>query len=103
VDLKTSPLRRAGESEDSFLRRMIATFKTPTLRNLAYTQPYFHNGSIQTLEETLGEIIRLSDMARAGRVREGDEELAKIRIGASEIAPLAAFLNSLNEDLKRGY
>jgi cytochrome c peroxidase len=103
VDLKTSPLRRAGEGDDAFLRRMIATFKTPTLRNLAYTQPYFHNGSIQTLEETLGEIIRLSDMARAGRVREGDEELAKIRIGASEIAPLAAFLNSLNEDLKRGY
>jgi cytochrome c peroxidase len=103
VDLKTSPLRRAGESEDSFLRRMIATFKTPTLRNLAYTQPYFHNGSIQTLEETLEEIIRLSDMARKGRVREGDDELAKIRISAAEIAPLTAFLNSLNEDLKRGY
>jgi cytochrome c peroxidase len=103
VDLKMSPLRRAGESEDRFLRRMIATFKTPTLRNLAYTQPYFHNGSIQTLEETLGEIIRLSDMARAGRVREGDEELARIRIGAAEIDPLVAFLNSLNEDLKRGY
>jgi cytochrome c peroxidase len=103
VNLKASPLRRAGESEDAFLRRMIATFKTPTLRNLAYTQPYFHNGSIQTLEETLREIIRLSDMARAGRVREGDEELAKIRIGAAEIDPLVAFLNSLNEDLKRGY
>ncbi|MBO0727532.1 MAG: hypothetical protein J2P52_18175, partial [Blastocatellia bacterium] len=93
VDLKTSPLRRAGESDDAFLRRMIATFKTPTLRNLAYTQPYFHNGSTQTLEETLGEIIRLSDMARAGRVRESDEELAKIRIGLAEIAPLVAFLN----------
>jgi cytochrome c peroxidase len=103
VDLKTSPLRRAGESDNVFLRRMIATFKTPTLRNLAYTQPYFHNGSIQTLEETLREIIRLSDMARAGRVREGDEELAKIRIGEAEIGPLIAFLNSLNEDLKRGY
>jgi cytochrome c peroxidase len=103
VDLKTSPLRSAGESDDAFLRRMIGAFKTPTLRNLAYTQPYFHNGSIQTLEETLGEIIRLSDMARAGRVREGDEELAKIRIGAAEVAPLVAFLNSLNEDLKRGY
>ncbi|HEU0176548.1 MAG TPA: cytochrome c peroxidase [Blastocatellia bacterium] len=103
VDLKTSPLRRAGESEDAFLRRMTATFKTPMLRNLAYTQPYFHNGSTTTLEDTLGEIIRLSDMARAGRVREGDEELAKIRIGAAGITPLVAFLNSLNDDLKRGY
>src|SRR5262245_28176772 len=103
VDLRTSPLRRVGESDDVFLRRMIATFKTPTLRNLSYTHPYFHNGSIQTLEETLGEIIRLSDMARAGRVREGDEELAKIRIGEAGIAPLVAFLNSLNEDLKKSY
>ena len=103
VDLKTSPLRRAGESDDLFLRRMIAAFKTPTLRNLAYTQPYFHNGSITTLEETMEEIIRLSDMARAGRIRESGEELAKIRISAAEIAPLIAFLNSLNEDLKRGY
>ena len=103
VDLKTSPLRRAGESEDAFLRRMIATFKTPTLRNLAYTQPYFHNGSIQTLEETLEEINILSEMARRGRVREGDEELAKIKIGAAEFAPIVAFLNSLNDDLKRGY
>jgi cytochrome c peroxidase len=103
VDLKTSPLRRAGEGDDAFLRRMIATFKTPTLRNLAYTHPYFHNGSIHTLEETLAEIIRLSDMTRAGRVREGDEELAKIRVGAAEIAPLVAFLKTLNENLKKGY
>ena len=103
VDLKTSPLRRPGESDDLLLRRMTATFKTPTLRNLAYTQPYFHNGSITTLEETLEEISRLSEMARAGRIRESDAESAKIRISAAEISPLVAFLNSLNEDLKRGY
>jgi hypothetical protein len=48
-------------------------------------------------------MIRLSEMDRAGRVREGDEELVKIRISAAEIAPLVAFMNSLNEDLKRGY
>jgi cytochrome c peroxidase len=101
VDLKTSPLRRPGESDDIFLRRMIATFKTPTLRNLAYTHPYFHNGSIQSLEETLGEMILLSELARKGRVREGDEELAKIMINGPHVAPLVAFMNSLNEDLKR--
>ena len=82
---------------------MIATFKTPTLRNLAYTQPYFHNGSIQTLEEVMEVIIRLSDMSRAGTIRENDNELAGIRIRAAEIAPLVVFMNSLNEDLKRGY
>ncbi len=101
VDLKSSPQRRAGESDDRFLQRMIATFKTPTLRNLQYTQPYFHDGSINTLEDVLAEMLRLSDMMRAGQVREGDEELAKIKFTAAEIPLLVAFLNTLNEDLKR--
>jgi cytochrome c peroxidase len=101
VDLKTSALRRAGESDDQFLRRMIATFKTPTLRNLTYTQPYFHDGSIQTLEETVEQIIRVSEMARAGQIRESDDELKRVRITAADVAPLVAFLNALNDDLKR--
>jgi cytochrome c peroxidase len=101
VDLKTSALRRAGESDDQFLQRMTATFKTPTLRNLKYTQPYFHNGSLHTLEEVLSEMIQFSEAAQAGRLREADEELAKIRITNSDIPPLVAFLNSLNEDLKK--
>lgn len=103
VDLKTSMLRSQGEGDDRFLERMIATFKTPTLRNLRYTQPYFHDGSVHTLEEVVTEIMRLSEMARAGRIREADEEMAKIRISGQDVAPLVAFLNSLNEDLKRGY
>ncbi len=103
VDLKTSTLRLAGENEDLFLRRMIAAFKTPTLRNLRYTQPYFHDGSLHTLEEVMGEMLQFSEMARAGRIREADQELGKVRISASDIAPLVAFMNALNEDLKRGY
>jgi cytochrome c peroxidase len=101
VDLKTSGLRRTGESDEGFLRRMIATFKTPTLRNLKYTQPYFHNGSLHTLEEVLIEMIELSEAAQAGRLREADEQLAKIKIGKADIPALVAFLDSLNEDLKK--
>ncbi len=100
VDLKTSPLRRAAETEAQFLQRMIATFKTPTLRNLRYSQPYFHNGTVYTLEEVLSEMMKLSEMARAGHVREADEELANVNITAADISPLVAFLNSLNENLK---
>jgi len=103
VDLKTSTLRRKGESDDQLLRRMIATFKTPTLRNLKYSYPYLHDGSVTTLEEVMSEMVRLSKMARAGRVREGDEGLARIILTDAEIAPLVSFMNSLNEDLKRGY
>jgi cytochrome c peroxidase len=101
VDLKTSPLRRAGESDDQFLQRLVATFKTPTLRNLRYTQPYFHDGSVHTLEEVLGVMIELSKMARAKQLRAADEELTRVAITASEVAPLVAFLNTLNEDLKQ--
>jgi cytochrome c peroxidase len=103
VDLKNSALRRGGESDDHFLQRMIGALKTPTLRNLKYSNPYFHDGSLHTVEEVLDEMMRLGEMARAGRIREADDELAKIRITSSDIAPLAAFMNALNEDLKRGY
>jgi cytochrome c peroxidase len=99
VDLKTSSLRRSGESDDSFLQRMIATFKTPTLRNLSFTQPYMHTGGFSTLESALAELKRLSALARTRQVREGDEELTRIQISDADIAPLVAFLKTLNEDL----
>jgi len=102
VDLKSSPLRRTGESDDQFLARMIAAFKTPTLRNLAFTQPYMHTGGFTTIESALAELMRLSDLARAGKVREGDQELTLIRIRETDIPSLVAFLNTLNENLKPG-
>lgn len=101
ADLKKSPLRKANETDDQFLRRMIGTFKTPSLRNLEFSPPYMHTGGFSTIESALAELIRLSEMARAGKVREGDEELARIRIAEADIAPLTAFLKTLNEDLTK--
>jgi cytochrome c peroxidase len=101
ADLRKSPERRASESDDQFLKRMIATFKTPTLRNLDFSPPYMHTGGFPTLESALGELMRLSEMARAGEVREADEELAKIRISEADIPALAAFLQTLNDDLNK--
>jgi cytochrome c peroxidase len=101
VDLKTSPLRRPAESDDRFLQRMVGAFKTPTLRNLNYTQPYFHNGTVYTLEVILKEMMTLSEMARKGSLREADEELMKVKITAADVPALVAFLNSLNEDLSK--
>ncbi|MBI1766177.1 MAG: hypothetical protein HYR56_32640 [Acidobacteria bacterium] len=103
VEVKRSPLRQATESDEQFLQRMIGTFKTPTLRHLAYSSPYFHNGAYTSLEETLREIMRLSELARAGQVRQADPALARIKISAADLGPLIAFLNTLNEDLKAGF
>lgn len=100
VDLKHSSLRRSAESDEQFLQRMIGTFKTPTLRHLAYSYPYFHNGTYTSLEDTLRELMRLSELARVGKVRQADSELARIKLGEADLGPLVAFLNALNEDLK---
>jgi cytochrome c peroxidase len=101
VDLKTSPMRRLGESDDQFLRRMIGAFKTPTLRNLAYSAPYLHTGSLTSLTDVINEMIESSELARAGRLRAVDEEMQKVRIAEGDIPSLLAFLGALNENLKK--
>src|SRR5215813_11992904 len=100
VDLNGSPLRRSSESDDQFLQRMIATFKTPSLRNLSYSQPYMHTGGFSTIESAIEELMRLSELARLGKVREGDPELTKIRLTPADAALITEFLNTLNDDLK---
>jgi cytochrome c peroxidase len=101
ASLYGSAMRRRGESDERFLQRMIATFKTPTLRNLAYSQPYMHNGAYGSVGDVVAELMRLSAMAREGKVREADDELARIRINQEDASKLEAFLDTLNEDLKR--
>jgi cytochrome c peroxidase len=100
VDVKGSSLRRSGETDDQFLQRMIATFKTPTLRNLSYSQPYMHTGGFSTIESAIDELMRLSELAKAGKVRGGDPELARIRLTPADLPSLIAFLSTLNDDLK---
>lgn len=52
-----------------------AHFRVPTLRNLRETGPYFHDGSVLTLEDAVAH------EARVGADRElGDDEVAKIAI-----------------------
>jgi cytochrome c peroxidase len=43
----------AGRKRFTALEADDATFKVPTLRNIALTSPYMHDGSIQTLEEVI--------------------------------------------------
>ena len=100
VDIQGSPLRRSGESDDQFLQRMIATFKTPSLRNLSYSQPYMHTGGFSTIESAVEELIRLSELARLGKVRAGDPELTKVRLTPQDASLIIDFLNTLNDDLK---
>ena len=62
------------KSEDEHL------FKVPTLRNIALTAPYFHNGAVKTLDEAVKVMAKL----------QLNKDLSK-----EEIADIVAFLNAL--------
>ena len=55
-------------------------WRVPTLRNLVYTAPYFHNGSVKSLPEAVRVMAKL--------------ELGKT-LTADQVADLVAFLESL--------
>jgi hypothetical protein len=80
------------------LPRTIALFKTPTLRDLGQSDPYLHTGRMNSIEDVLRFYQNFSNKARLGQVRNADPELRNIFLDDSAIAPLAAFLRSLNED-----
>ena len=66
-------------------------FKTPTLREVARTAPYMHDGSLGTLEDV---IDFYSDGGRANPTL--DPELQPLRLTALEKRQLEAFLQSLS-------
>jgi cytochrome c peroxidase len=68
-----------------------ATFKTPSLRDVARTAPYFHNGSATTLEEVIEHYARGGD-PRA----KGARDIHPLHLSTSEKRELAAFLRSLD-------
>jgi cytochrome c peroxidase len=80
------------------LPRTIALFKTPTVRDLSHSGPYLHTGRMDSFEDVIRFYQEFSKLARQSRVRNADPELSEIRLNQSAIAPLAAFLRSLNED-----
>ena len=76
----------------------LARFKTPTLRDLSHSGPYLHTGKMNTIEGVLLFYQQFSLKARRGEVRNADPELSNIFLSNHDIAPLAAFIRSLNED-----
>jgi len=55
-------------------------FKIPTLRNIALTAPYFHNGSVKTLEKA----VKVMANVQLGR-----------KLSPKEVDDIVAFLNAL--------
>jgi mono/diheme cytochrome c family protein len=69
-------------------------FKTPTLRNLADTPPYMHDGRYRTLEEVIDHYDRGGDP-----VRNRDPRIRPLNLSQPERQDLEAFLMALRGPL----
>ncbi len=101
IDGKGSyPKKNPGIIEITGLASDTGKFRTPTLRNIALTAPYMHDGSVPTL----AEVIR-SHYARAGRASMEygqpnplrSEFLQGFEVTDQEVADLVVFLESLTD------
>ncbi len=91
-------LPAACPADSVLLDEAIARFKTPGLHDLGHSAPYMHNGQFVALDNAVGFYLGSSSAARAGTLRNGANTLRGIALISADIAPLVAFLKSLNED-----
>jgi cytochrome c peroxidase len=75
--------------------RDMGRFRAPTLRNIAVTAPYMHDGSIATLEAVIDHYAR---GGRASGNRWKSEGLKGFHLEPGERADLLAFLQSLTDE-----
>lgn len=73
------------------------SFKTPTLRNIALTAPYMHNGVFKTLEE----VLEFYNKGGGGSLKTPPENLSlafeKLDLTASEKRNIISFLRTLTD------
>jgi cytochrome c peroxidase len=73
-------------------------FKSPGLRNVALTGPYFHTGGSATLDQVVEFYARNGDIPAGGNLGPG---MGNIRLTAQERTELVAFLEALTDDRVR--
>ena len=86
VGIGTDPGRKDATKADSDAGK----FKTPSLRNVALTGPYFHDGHAATLEAAIALMAK-----GGGKVPSADPKLKAQKVSAREQKALKAFLESL--------
>jgi hypothetical protein len=85
-------------SVDQGLPNTIARFKTPILRDLEDSSPYFHNGSKLQLTDVVNFYVNFSQLARMGLMRNPPIEFQGMSLDQDDVNALVAFLLSLTED-----
>jgi cytochrome c peroxidase len=99
------PPDNTGLFDMTGVARDMGRFRAPTLRNIALTAPYMHDGSIATLDEVIAHYARggrlISDGARAGDGRLSpfkSEFVTGFDLSDEERGNLIDFLRSLTDD-----
>ena len=72
-------------------------FKTPTVRNVAQTHPYMHNGAMKTLHTVLDFYNRGGGAGLGMQVPDQTLSGNKLNLTANEINSIIAFLNALTD------
>jgi cytochrome c peroxidase len=86
-------LRVSGNEADK------GKFKIPSLRNVALTAPYMHDGRFETLEEVIDHYSEGIDQSENldVRLREVDGAAKQFHISAAERQAIVAFMNSMTD------
>jgi cytochrome c peroxidase len=85
---------RAGVHKTALYRH---AFKTPGLRNIAYTAPYMHNGVFSTLEEVMDFYNSGGGKAWGLDVPNQSLDADSLRLTKEEIQNIISFLNALSD------
>ena len=109
AELLADPFNAAGALSDdrrgeraAELARLVRSneswgqFKTPSLRNVAASAPYMHQGQYATLERVLEHYSTMKDAVGGGH--HGETVLKPLELTPAEIDDLAAFLGSLTDE-----
>lgn len=73
-------------------------FQVPSLRNVARTPPYMHDGSLETLEEVVRFYARGGGHAHGVDPARIDDQIRPFSLRDPEVADLVAFLGSLTDE-----
>jgi cytochrome c peroxidase len=104
ADSGAYPADNTGLYDMSGQRRDMGRFKAPTLRNIAVTAPYMHDGSAKTLEDVVahyergGRLLESGPYAGDGRRNPYKSEFIRgFELSVGEREDLIAFLESLTD------
>lgn len=99
------PARNRGLFETTGLPQDMGKFRAPSLRNVALTGPYLHDGSADTLESVValhaagGRVLGPGPYAGDGRSNPFKDPLIdQIRLSAQDQSDLVAFLRTLTDE-----